>query len=276
MTEADLEDQRRLPKSLFKWFENELHSLERDNVDRNRQVILRRIIEPQGSADLQKFFDRLVRLMPVNTAARVVDLLIGKVLVFGPNGYSDVRKEQIEITETLEDIAESAGKLTRAIDRLERIHNAGGLVVADTDFYSILAAIEGAALTGWGDRYLPSLYRDHVKEKIDDLAYQYDGKYWPSVAQVVKHIEQNALSAPIEIDPDASAAMATRQRSLADIVRAILADLDLHQSGPGWPTGLRLRDPEIAAFLRVTMDTDITDGAVRKRRKEFETMKADN
>ncbi|MCB1789177.1 MAG: hypothetical protein KDJ24_02680, partial [Gammaproteobacteria bacterium] len=67
--------------SLFAWYEGSLAQMEREQIAPSEQVIIRRMLAPEGRAALQRFVGRLERSMHVLAAVRLVDLMIGKVLI---------------------------------------------------------------------------------------------------------------------------------------------------------------------------------------------------
>lgn len=254
-----------MPNTLFDWYADSLAQMERERIAPSEQAVIRRMLDPGGRATLQRFFKRLEKQMPVNVAARIVDVMIRNVLLFGPSGWQDPRADFRDVSDTLDDIAKHASQLANAIDRLWRVTGRGA-VGADTDLYSIFALIEGAAGAEGGE--LAHRYQCYVKSQLDSLQAQFDGKYFPAVSSIIRHIGANAEHAYVELDPTADAAAMTRDKSAADMIRAILHDLDTEAA--------HIRNSEIAAFLNATTDSGASEDQVRKARKRYESEKPDN
>lgn len=105
------------------------------------------------------------------------------------------------------------------------------------------------------------LFSMYVKDKLRLLRPQYDLKYWPSLAQFVEVIADDAAdNCDLRTDPVTQAATGSRRKSRADFVRAMLAAFaeacDVYD---GWLPQLRLTDKSVAAIVNCSLNFDADD-----------------
>ena len=114
----------------------------------------------------------------------------------------------------------------------------------------------------------------YLREPLSALRYQFDLKYWPSVADVADAIAADARNADI-IPSDAitEAGTSSARPSKADSFRALLGALEEYRLSCPSPIGadFRLSDESWAAVLNVMLDLEpeeMVDGSYIKRLRQ--------
>ncbi len=119
-------------------------------------------------------------------------------------------------------------------------------------------------------------YELHLKPKLEQLRYQYDLKYWPKVADLIREIGHDAsLSEVTTIMEITQEAIRSRVSSRRDYVRALFAALNERQ-GPTFrdiPAGFNLTDGSLSILVSCALDLPeekMIDAGYLKRLRQTE------
>ncbi|WDJ79057.1 hypothetical protein JH282_16445 [Xanthomonas campestris pv. campestris] len=125
------------------------------------------------------------------------------------------------------------------------------------------------------------LYRSHLKPELEALTYRFDLKYWPSLADMVRAIGQDAEDAEVATNDVRTAAMSESKRpSNADFIRALHEGVAENQrSGMGGlPRSFRLSDSAAATLANVLLELPpdaMVDAKYAKNIRERDQRKKD-
>lgn len=160
------------------------------------------------------------------------------------------RKELIDVNEQISLVASQlAGLLTRR-DELKEYSSFS----CDTH-YHVLDVMAEASEHNY-------LFESHVKEHLDEVQYQYDLKYWPSLSAFVEVIGINADGTEVVAnDPATAAATEGRRSGLADFLKAFAARVsDNTVKHQGFiPNDFKLSDNALASLVNCSLNLDVDD-----------------
>lgn len=185
-------------------------------------------------------------------------------------GSSDFRKKEViqarndfkEIKEVTEEIVELGLKLSDALERQSELYETTGFSKPE---YQFLRDLLADASEG---NYL---YKSRVSEKIESLTYQYDLKYWPSSADLIRAIAEFEESQPHPAHSQYPKDVINgRESDIKDFVIAFDSKFDEFN---GLQSDFRFSNNAMADIINVILDLPVkklaTSDAVRIVRNRF-------
>lgn len=197
------------------------------------------------------------------------DAILCAANVWGPDDISTMRqaKKRLEqINSRMSDVASELSELLCERDDIQNQHPFG----ANTHYHVIDLIIEAAK-----DNYL---FQSWVQEDLKSRTSQFDMKYWPSIAQTIDVIAEDAAQAEIAVHGSVSAAALRSSRpSKADFCRALMARVGncARANGGYLPDSFHLKDESWASLVNCVLNLDpdnIVDGAYMKRLRQRSRM----
>lgn len=181
----------------------------------------------------------------------------------------DAREDLRELRALKEEIVELASNLADKLQRQSELYEISGFSKPNYQFIDDL--IEQASEGNY-------LYKWHVSEKVKSLTYQYDLKYWPSLADLV-----SAISRFEDTQPDPAHiqypehVINGRESDIKDFVLSFDGHFDEQNN---LKTGFRFSNNAVADIINVILDLPVdklaTGDAVRVVRNRFkENISAD-
>jgi hypothetical protein len=186
---------------------------------------------------------------------------------WSPEKIAKSRVGRKELEELGQAISKQAVALADLLDRRTELYNHSGFS-ADT-LYAIRDVIDEAA-AGNG------LYQLRLKKSLQALGDRFDGKYWPTMAQCVRAIGQDAYMAEIKAtDPLTGVATNSLRPSKADFLRALFESIEecRGESLGDIPGGFDLSNSSLASLVNVLLglpaDKLVGDDYVKTQRHRF-------
>ncbi|MGE8189503.1 hypothetical protein [Pseudomonas sp. NPDC086278] len=195
------------------------------------------------------------------------DVLNLTVYSWNPGKIKDARQDREQLTDLNIRIVEAAKLLSDLISRRTEVQEISSFR-SDT-YYHVIDVVRDAAESN-------GLFSSHVEGKLENLTYQYDLKYWPSISEVVSAIGANAQAATtVARSPAASAATDARRPGLSDFLRAFEAALDENRvRRHGFiPNKFSVSNNSTASLINCALELevdDLIDGSFVKRFRQRE------
>lgn len=195
----------------------------------------------------------------------MLDIVITVAAHWSPEQIAHARDARNRLEEINREIAELAWELAGLIEERSDISNTSGFS-SDTH-YHIVDVIDAASR----DNYT---YRWHLKEKLEALCGRYDLKYWPSLAEIVQAIGEDADFPGIAATNPLTRVATTKSRgSRADFFRALFEHIRENEvSSYGHiPLGFKLSDGTLASLANCALNLgpdDVVDAAYVKRLRQ--------
>lgn len=198
-----------------------------------------------------------------------IDAIVCTVSVWNLEHLSEYRAAKKQLVAVNAHIAELAFDLSARLFEREDLQNKQP--VSSNTHYHILEVMKGAAK---GNHH----YLGWIDEKLVGLRQQFDMKYWPSLADIVSELGDDAERAKIEVsDQTTQAALLGDRTSKADFFRAMqqrVANCIQDQEEGSYtkighlPKGFHLKDDTWATLVNILLDLqpdELVDGAYIKR-----------
>ncbi|HCL38750.1 MULTISPECIES: hypothetical protein [unclassified Marinobacter] len=216
----------------------------------SENTIINRLI--MRSRELQRAYAELEdRLGNDNRAiSTFLRILLSSAAFWCPEKNAEARKNRKRLEDVNEEIASLASLLANLLDERSGLHNHTGF--SSGEIYDLCSATEAATK----DHHM---FQSYPRTEFRRLFAQYDGKYWPSLSQVIRAVGEDAASPEIyATDPLTEAGTTGARASQADFFRAWFASIEensLRYSG-FLPVGFRLSDESMAALADCALDND--------------------
>ncbi|MCG7198701.1 hypothetical protein MD273_03075 [Marinobacter pelagius] len=204
------------------------------------------------SQELQRAYAELEDKLGNDSRALTTFLrtLLSSAAFWCPEKNAEARKDRKRLEDVNEEIASLASRLANLLDERSVLHNHTGFSCGEV--YDLCSATEAATK----DHHM---FQSYPRTEFRQLFAQYDGKYWPSLSQVVRAVGQDAASTEIyATDPLTEAGTAGPRASQADFFRAWFASIEensMRYSG-FLPQGFRLSDESMATLADCALDND--------------------
>ncbi len=219
----------------------------------------------ERGAELNAVYEEVWNKLEPAAVERFLSIIHDVGAVWHPRYLSDARQARDRQVELKSEISELATKLAARIRERAALGEFSGF--CSNGAYHIVDLIERASDSN-------GRFGLYLRRPLSALRHQYDLKYWPSVADLVDAIADDALE--VDISPtDAITEAGTRspRRSKADSFRALQGALEEDRSSTQSPIGseFRLSDENWATILNVILDLapdEQVDGPYIKRLRQ--------
>lgn len=207
---------------------------------------------------LDRLISRETEMMPVweNIAQQRLSwqqchTLLEQIFFAGASGTKDrnsrLKADYRRLTDLNKKIALQAAALSALLTEQDQILNRNAFLLERTTH--IVDLIEAASEKN-------GHYRSYVREPLDALRNQYDGKYWPSLEQV---LDVAALEIPEAefLRRSEEAIVDGRGEAVPDYMRELLGCIETAKESC-WklPAGFTLSDASLAMLVTVSLDID--------------------
>jgi len=192
----------------------------------------------------------------------LLGVVVNVAAFWNPERVAEARDGRTRLEEVNREIAELAGRLAALLDERSDLHNHSGF--SSGTHYHIVDIIDAASKEN-------GHYLFFLKEKLKPLSGQFDLKYWPDLAEIVRVIGDDAALADTDAtDPLTKAATSGLRGSRADFFKALFEGIRENTTGfyGSLPTSFRLTDGTLASLANCALDLepdDLVDGAYVKR-----------
>ncbi len=170
-----------------------------------------------------------------------------------PEHIAQERADRAELIAVNRDIEEAAETLATLLERRTELQNYSGF--GTETLYDITGVIDRA-----GDPN--GRYGMYLKPKLDALAHQYDLKYWPSLAECIWAISDDARRAEVTPnDPVTAAATQSQRPSKADFIRGLLNQIEENTADyfGRIPTTFSVSNDAVATIVNVMLQLPATE-----------------
>jgi hypothetical protein len=167
---------------------------------------------------------------------------------WSPEKIAESRTDRTTLIELNRDIAKQAQMLAEMLAKRDHLHNRSAF--SSGTLYDIVTTIDQASASN-------GRYTSYLKKPLSQLNAQFDTKYWPSLAECVQALSDDAESSKVHAsDPLTEAATKSSRPSKADFIRALRESIDENRGD--WrgsiPKSFRLSDDAMAALANVLLD----------------------
>lgn len=227
--------------------------------------IIDRLLE--RGLELQDAYEELHGKLSKHPSALHVffDLLQSTAAFWSPEANQEARKGKARLIEVNREIEDKARALATLLNKRTELKNHSGFS-CDTIYHPV-DAIHAAADRNYS-------YEQWVKRKLQDITYQFDLKYWPSLSEVVQAIADDAACAvPLPHDPVTEAGTEGPRAALADSFRAFFVALEEGNArNYGFlPLDFELTDRSVAALVSCALNLgpeEVVDSGYVKRLRQ--------
>lgn len=173
------------------------------------------------------------------------DYMLSVAAFWTPEKISKLRKEKKEIFEVNKKITELSDELTKLIERRSELKESG---FYDNTRHHIVEIIEAASIEN-------GLYGSYLKDKLSQLAGQYDFKYWPSLSQIIHEIGKDASIHIVEANSVLTKLSTEGSRpSGYDFLRAFFGCVENYKKDFYIPKSFTLKDDSWATLVNCLLD----------------------
>ncbi|MGG6462612.1 hypothetical protein [Solilutibacter silvestris] len=170
-----------------------------------------------------------------------------------PEQIAQERADRAELIAVNRDIEEAAETLASLLEQRQELHERSGF--GSETLYDIAGVIDQA-----GDQ--SGRYGMLLKPELDKLNVRYDLKYWPSLAECIRAISDDARRAEVTPNDSVTAVATESQRpSKSDFIRGLLAQIDRNKGDylGGIPTDFTMSNDDLATIVNVILDLPVTE-----------------
>jgi hypothetical protein len=199
-------------------------------------------------------------------------MLLSVQAFWSPDKIAQARSDRAALVEINQKIERHARALAELMEERSRLHNTSGF--SSRTMYHIRDVIDVANVNN-------GHYQTFLRESLEQLAGQYDLKYWPELSKVMMAIADDAEHAELEAtDPLTEAATLSNRPSTSDSVMAFLAYIeDCRGNHDGaLPRDFQLSDRSMASLLNVVFDLQVdkllTAEYIKGRRQKARSLTA--
>lgn len=158
------------------------------------------------------------------------------------------REARLQLQQVNASIRQHAAALAELLEQRSQLRNASAL--SDGTLYHPVALI---AQAGRGHHR----FEHWVEGPLGKVRSEFDLKYWPTLADLMRALADDAGRATVEAtDPLTEAGISSRNPSLSDAFRALLAAIEEACETPAsdLPTDFRLSDASLASLMSCALD----------------------
>ena len=215
--------------------------------------------------ELKAFYKEIYSSLEPMQWERVLSVVLYTAAFWNPEAAERAREAKsklIDLNRHIEKRAQELFKLLQARSVLSEEHG-----FHSYDGYHIADLIDEAAKSNGN-------YQLHLKEPLQNLASQFDFKYWPSVERVVDAIANDAQSAKVyAYDSVTRANISSSRISLTDYYKAFFQALDDERESVSQfiPDKFEISDESLASVVNCALgliDDNAKDGQYVKRLRQ--------
>lgn len=198
-----------------------------------------------------------------------IETLLGSVITvaafWNPEAVAEARGARERLEEVNDEIAERAADLAGLLEERSELSNTSGFA-SDTHAH-IVDVIDMASNEN-------NHYKLYLKPQLRPLMGQFDFKYWPSLAEIVRAVGQDAgFAGTAATDVLTRAATTGSRGSRADFFKALFEDIKENTAAHhGYiPVRFKLADSTLASLANCALDLgpdDLADAAYVKRLRQ--------
>ncbi|MFW9103197.1 hypothetical protein ACOI8A_24070 [Pseudomonas sp. P4795] len=195
----------------------------------------------------------------------VLRVILSTAAFWSPEKNNKAREERRKLSEINRQISTRALELAVLMEQRSNLHDRSGFT-SDTH-YHIVDVIEEASVHNYH-------FTSYVQDDLAHLRGQYDFKYWPSLADCLEEISEDAANAvSTASNPLTAAATEATRPSLADFFKALFAAMEensTRQCGR-LPNEFKITDNSLASLANCSLDLsgdEMVDGPYVKRLRQ--------
>lgn len=197
----------------------------------------------------QEVYDKLHHR--AHAVKQFMGMLLSVQTFWSPEKIAQARADREALVEINQKIERYARALAELLEERTRLHNTSGF--SSRTLYHICDVIDRACEVN-------GHYRTFLRKPLQNLAGQYDLKYWPDLSHCLGAIAHDAAQAELEAtDPLTEAATLSNRPSTSDQVLAFLAYIEECRGdyAGSLPSDFQLSDRSMASLLNVVFDLPV-------------------
>ena len=234
-------------------------------IQSSENIIINRLLS--RSVELSGFYEEIFEKLVIDQWQRVISVVLYTAAFWNPEVAQETRNAKHELESLNNDIAKCALQLEKLLNNRTELSEKYGL--HSYDKYHVIDLIDDAA-RGNGH------YQSYLKSQLQNLAGEYDLKYWPSVAEFIEAIGSDAESSEVYATDSVTQELIQSDRnSLTDYFRALFQALDEERQSVHQfiPDDFKLSDESLASMancaLNLTPDNMIDAQYVKRCRQRL-------
>lgn len=208
---------------------------------------------------------------------KVLEIIVSTAAFHFPAKIGEHREALRRAVELNDEIAKKVGELADLLDKQFTLRESQSIRLRVSND-PVECMNQWAEAFGHNSDYDTSrrthMFSSHVAPALHALRQQFDGKYWPTVSDLLRGMERAAADAYAEsYDPLCLAALEVRESSHLDFVRALFADLGFAKKYEGLPDEFRFNPREVTAITNCAVglvEDAITVEAIKKAVQRIE------
>lgn len=217
----------------------------------SENVVARRLLDrgEELTEAYQEVYDKLHHRP--HAVKQFLGMLLSVQAFWSPEKIAQARADRDALAEINKKIQGHARALADLLEERTRLHNTCGFT--SRTLHHIRDVIDAADEENWH-------YRTFLREPLENLAGQFDLKYWPELSKIMLAIASDAEHAELgATDPLTEAATLSKRPSTSDQVLAFLAYLEECRGNHDGtlPYGFQLSDRSMASLLNVVFNLPV-------------------
>lgn len=215
--------------------------------------------------EMASVYKELYEKLPERSWRVVLDVLVSTAAIWNLEAINDSRTARRNLDDLNKQISQQANNLAGLLRKRTALGNSSGF--SSSAAYHIVDLIDQAAQRN-------GHYCGFLKDPLNSLAYQYDLKYWPNIASIIKALAIDSENAEVSAtDPITASATSSRKGSKTDFFRAFFAMLDENRRSyhAFVPNNFHLSDEALANVANCALDLpeeDAVDAQYVKRMRQ--------
>lgn len=206
----------------------------------------------------------------------LLDVLINTAAFSSPDKMKKKRDALYDARQTLVDISDKAEELASLMDKYIDMRERYCLT-CPAGFSDPLDLLNSTATVGPSGNLNCFQYRSMVKDKIDDLRYRFDTRYYPSVSEMLEYISAAAYEHVVEADDRIDrVVLEHRKTSAADVYRAFYALISDNTHLRYLPSEFKMPQELVATAITCALGLDvgnITAGNIKQWKRQVRIKK---
>ncbi len=233
------------------FLENDRANNIENNISGSVVIITNRLLS--RTYEMTTVYEELIDLYEQHHVETFLDIVLSVATYWNPDEAREYRQQKKRLTDINIEIGNVAKKLAELLKRRSDLSNNSNF--DSNTYYSIVNVIDNASEHN-------GHYRSFLKQPLQRLRGQYDGKYWPTLYDIVDEISRDAFRAEVTADDSWTYAATSSQRpSVADFFRALFVAIEekISMYNSLLPIDFKLSDNSLSLIANCALDLPLED-----------------
>jgi len=266
---------------VLRYLNDELEYRKEKEVLPSEQAVINRLLERH--AEMRPVYEWMLKNLYIKKWdinkyqwQVLLDVLINTAAFSSPDKMKKKRDALYDARQTLVDISDKAEELASLMDKYMDMRERYCLT-CPAGFSDPLDLLDSTATAGPPGNLNCFQYRSMVKDKIDNLRYRFDTRYYPSVSEMLEYISVAAYEHVVEADDRIDrVVLEHRNTSAADVYRAFYALISDNTHLRYLPSEFKMPQELVATAITCALGLDvgnITAGNIKQWKRQVRIKK---